>query len=201
MKLIYQGAEARLLETEYLGKKCIVKEREAKGYRREELDREIREKRTKDEAMLMHKARIAGVRTPSIFKVEKKECRITMEFVEGKKLRKALNKKNVFLCREIGRKVALLHNSNLIHGDLTTSNIILEKNGSLCFFDFGLAFVSEKIEDKAVDLLVFKKTFNATHFELKKEWELIVQGYERTCSKGKKAVEHIKEIEQRIRYH
>ena len=114
-----------------------------------------------------------------------------------------------------------MHEGNLIHGDLTTSNILVKggkglhgkqehcaAKGSnhsggqrLCFIDFGLARQSSKAEDKAVDLLVFRKTFEATHVELMPEgWNLILEGY--LENKGQKQVlAHMEKVEKRARYH
>ena len=93
-----------------------------------------------------------------------------------------------------------MHEANLVHGDLTTSNILVEEK-ELSFIDFGLGKTSAKLEDKAVDLLVFRKTFEATHVELMpKGWDLIIEGY--LSNGGKKQVlEQMKKVEERVRYH
>ena len=203
MKLLRQGAEAELYVSKFEGKPALLKKRVEKGYRNKELDAEIGTLRTVLEARLIGKARSIGVRTPQVYCVDKAAREIVMEFVPGKRAKDVLNKKNSGkICTEIGEDIARLHSFNLVHGDLTTSNILIHNN-SLVFIDFGLAGTSRKVEDKAVDLLVFKKTFEATHAELMPVgWEKIVKGYlKETGSEGKTVVAHIAKVEKRARYH
>lgn len=201
MLLIRRGAEAELYKSEYLGKPVLIKDRIAKKYRNKELDEKIRRERTREESLLVHKAKEIGVRTPVIYKIDKIGTSIIMEFVEGRRIKDLLNKKNYAkICERIGKAVGRMHLHNLIHGDLTTSNILLHKN-NLVFVDFGLGGNSNKQEDKAVDLLVFKKTFMATHFQLKRGWELIIKGYLKENPKGKPVIGHIRNVEARVRYH
>ena len=200
MKLLGKGAEAELYLAEYLGREALLKKRAQKKYRNPLLDEKIRRERTSMECSLLHKAKEVGVRAPVIFNADKKECSILMEFVEGEQVKKILSKKNLHLCVGIGKMIARLHSAGIIHGDLTTSNILL-KGKQLVFVDFGLAFNSKKLEDRAVDLLVFKKTFQATHFNLPKGWGKVVEGYVSESPEGRETVKHIGEIEGRIRYH
>lgn len=203
MRLIYRGAEAELFEVKRNGKKMVVKNRLEKKYRRKELDKGLREKRTKKEANLIRRVRELGIVAPDVYSVNKQSGVIEMEFIEGRKLRDCLNERNISLCREIGRMIGVMHLNGIIHGDLTTSNIILRKKGKkneLVFIDFGLGQNSNKIEDKAVDLIVFKKTFLATHFKLKKGWALIRKGYMEEGKEGEKVLKHMEAVEKRGRY-
>ncbi len=201
MMLIGKGAEAELYQSSYLGKKVLIKDRIPKKYRNKWLDEKIRKERTNEECLLLHKAKRAGVRTPVIYKIDKTGTAIIMEFVEGDRIKDLLNKKNYAeICERIGEAIGKMHLSNLIHGDLTTSNILLHKN-NLVFVDFGLGFNSNKEEDKAVDLLVFKKTFMATHFKLERGWGLIIKGYLKENKLGKGVVKQIEKVEGRVRYH
>ena len=200
MKLLRQGAEAKLFLGKFKGEKALFKERVPKPYRGEALDEAIRKQRTKAEAKLLGEARSVGVETPKVFDVNDARKSIAMEFVEGKRLKDELNGKNLGLCSEVGRLVAKLHKNNLIHGDLTTSNILVRGKG-LVFIDFGLGFRSKRAEDKAVDLLVFKKTFNATHSALGNGWELIEKGYLAENPEGKDVLARLAEVEARVRYH
>jgi len=200
MKLIRRGAEAELWLKESKKGKILLKKRVPKEYRRKELDDRIRKHRTRSESNLIARSARIGVKTPQVLNVDEKDCIIEMEFIEGKRLKDALNEKNVSLCREAGKEIALMHREGIIHGDLTTSNIMLNRKKKLVFIDFGLGFHSNKIEDKAVDLLVFKKTFMATHFKLRKGWELILQGYKKNYSEAERVIEQIKKVEERGRY-
>ncbi len=203
MKLLRRGAEAELYEAEFEGKKALLKKRVEKGYRCRELDAEIGASRTNLEARLLGKARSLGVNTPRVYSVDKGKREIVMEFIEGKRAKDVLNGNNFGkICEQIGQGIAKMHAFDLVHGDLTTSNILM-RGKELFFIDFGLGSTSKKVEDKAVDLLVFKKTFEATHAELMpKGWQKIIAGYVRIMgTKGDSIVEHIAKIEKRARYH
>lgn len=198
-KLLKKGAEAELYKSSFLGKTVLVKERLAKKYRHKLLDEKIRLERTKKEAALMHKAKAAGVRTPVIYAVDRKNKSIVMELVAGARLKEALNKKNLSYCKALGKIIGRLHHAGIIHGDLTTSNVIV-KDKNLVLLDFGLGFDSRKIEDQAMDLLVLKKTFLATHFKLAQGWKEILKGY-LAVNPDQSIIQRINEIEQRARYY
>lgn len=65
----------------------------------------------------------------------------------------------------MGQMILRLHNVNIIHGDLTTSNMMIS-NDKLYLIDFGLAYTKPNAEDKAVDLYVLERAFVSTHPEL-----------------------------------
>src|SRR3989344_3805520 len=189
MESFKQGAEAVLKKTSYLGMDSVLKERQQKKYRHAKLDEKIRKERTGIEARLINRAKTAGVRTPAIYSIDRKGTAILMEFVEGRRMKEALNRKNhKELLKELGKNIAALHNNSIIHGDLTTSNIILH-NKKLVFVDFGLGYNSSKNEDKATDLLVFKKTFNATHFAIANGWEELLRAYVAKADNGRETNE------------
>ena len=200
MEIFKQGAEALLKKTEYLGMAAVLKERTPKKYRHPLLDEKIRRERTGLEARLINRAKKAGIRTPVIYSIDKKGTAILMEFIEGNRMKEALSKKNhsKFL-KELGKEIAMLHNNSIIHGDLTTSNIIIH-NKKMVFVDFGLGYVSSKTEDKATDLLVFKKTFLATHFNITGGWEELLKAYVSSAENGKEIAATIPEIEAKTRY-
>lgn len=200
MQLLKQGAEAKIFKTDYLGRTCIVKVRENKKYREKELDEKILRERIRTEATLLNKAKKIGVRTPVVWKIDLKEKAITTEFIPGKTLKEELlEKSNIKFCEEAGTLVGQFHKEDLIHGDLTTSNIIVY-NRKLVFLDFGLGSISNKIEDKSVDLLVFKKTFAATHYKVKGGWEAVEKAYQKSYSEGKRILKHLEDVEARARY-
>lgn len=196
-KLIKRGAEAEIMQVRLLGKECIEKHRLPKGYRCNELDEKIRLERTKNEAKLLHRAKELGIHTPAIISVDLEKKSIFMEFIKGKKA-KDIIKGNLALCREIGKNIALLHSASLVHGDLTTDNILV-KNGNITFVDFGLGFNSDKEENRAVDLLNLKKTLLAGDSTLAIEWTEILNGYI-SITKNKSIEKKIQEVEERARY-
>jgi len=203
MKLIKQGAEARVYLAKYLGKDCIVKVRERKVYREKALDEKILKERMRMECNLLSRAKKAGVRTPLIWKIDMKGLSITTEFISGKTLKDELRGKNSDsekLCSAMGAQIAKLHSADLVHGDLTTSNMILHK-GKLVFLDFGLGEISPKIESKAVDLLVLRKTFAATHFNIMDKWEAVEAAYLKGFEGGKGVLTQMRAVEARARYY
>ena len=161
-QLIAQGAEAKI----YIDKN-IIKDRIKKSYRLKEIDERLRKTRTRHEANIIKKLNTLNFDAPKLIKTDEKEI-LEIEFIKGDKVSNILNEKNYQkICREIGEKIAFLHNHNIIHGDLTTSNFIVqEKTGKVFFVDFGLSFISTKIEDKAVDLHLLKQALESKHYKI-----------------------------------
>lgn len=131
-KLIKRGAEAEIYLSKWFDRDVIVKKRTAKRYRNKELDRALRAKRIKTEAKLISEARTLGISTPIIYDIDSMACRLTMEYVDGIRVKEILpklcEKERKKLCNRIGRDVGILHSNDIIHGDLTTSNIIVTSN-------------------------------------------------------------------------
>ena len=207
-ELLAKGAEANIYPDHYLGEEVLVKKRVVKSYRIKEIDDYLRKKRTKNEAKLMAEAKRCGVVTPLVYDVDLKEYSITMEKVQGLEVKKIFSSEDPLdlnqirsISRTIGENVARLHDCGLIHGDLTTSNLILGENGkSVVFIDFGLGKVSDLVEDKGVDLLVFKKAINGIHHDISQEcFDHILKGYE-GARDYREVVAKIEEIEGRGRY-
>jgi TP53 regulating kinase-like protein len=196
-RLAKKGAEADIYITEWAGKKAVSKVRVPKPYRHPELDAAIRKHRTIHEANFISAAKAAGVMTPFVHFVDSVGAEIIMEFVQGDNVRDAITPD---LCHEMGRYAALLHASNIIHGDLTTSNFITDTK--LLLLDFGLSYYSERTEDKATDIRLIKEVFTSAHIAVKKAFPRFVEGYASVAGKKKadKILENVKEIEQRGRY-
>ena len=193
MKIIAQGAEAKII----LKNDFIIKDRIKKSYRLPELDKKIRRSRTKAEAKLLTKAsNIIPSAKPFFIPAFNK---IKMPYIDGVKLSNELNnfelKKQKEILKQIGKSVSELHKADLIHGDLTTSNM-LYKNGEIYFIDFGLGFHSNKIEDKAVDIHVLKQALEAKHFQ---NWEKLFSAFKQAY-KNKQVLERLKKVEKRGRY-
>ncbi|PIN98438.1 MAG: Kae1-associated kinase Bud32 [Candidatus Diapherotrites archaeon CG10_big_fil_rev_8_21_14_0_10_31_34] len=197
-KLIFEGAEAKTFLTEFFGGKAIEKNRTPKKYRTKKLDDKIRKNRTRDEVNLLHKAKLAGIRTPVLFEVNKEKGIILMEFIKEKKMKEKINKMNKKDFELLGKEISLLHENQIVHGDLTTNNILFGEK-KFYFIDFGLGFNSNKAEDFAVDLLGFKRTFLSGYPEKKKEWNWIEKGYQKSV-KFKEVINRIKAVEKRGRY-
>jgi Kae1-associated kinase Bud32 len=190
--IIARGAEAIIKKEDSF----IIKERIKKGYRIKEIDEKIRRKRTKLEARIMREARRIGINVPQI--IEENEFSIKMEYVDGKVLRNVEIDEKII--KEIAKIIALLHQNNIIHGDLTTSNFIL-KDDKIYLIDFGLSKFSNKIEDKAEDLLVFFYTLKGVHYDVfEKYWKVFEEEYCNNYFEGKKVLKRMCEILKRGRY-
>jgi len=205
--LIKKGAEASLYLETWHGRKVILKRRLVKKYRVPELDREIRIQRTKHEPSIIHKAKEAGVPTPVIYMVDIASATIVIEFVEGRRLKDILDhlpsEERKKICRYVGMLVGRLHRSGIIHGDLTTSNMILTPEKRIVFIDFGLSEQSFELEDRGVDLHLMKRALSSTHFTHAEEcFESIIDGYREVMGEDetKKVLCKVKEIEKRGRY-
>lgn len=205
--LIKKGAEANLYLEEWHNRKVIMKRRLPKRYRIQELDKEIRSQRTVHEPHIIHKAKEAGVPTPTIFMVDVAEANIIMEFVDGKQVKQVLNdlppEERLRLSRHIGGLIGRLHKHGIIHGDLTTSNMILTPYGKVVLVDFGLSERSTELETKGVDLHLMKRAFQSTHYKYAREcFEAVMEGYAEVVGEkeAKNVLEKIREIERRGRY-
>jgi TP53 regulating kinase-like protein len=207
MKLLKKGAEASLYLSELNGRGVVIKARHPKKYRPEKLDFTIRRYRTLHEPQLIHEAKRAGVSTPVIFVVDVENATITMEFIEGKQVKQILNdlsdqgREN--LCIRIGEAIAKLHLNGIVHGDLTTSNMILTDENQLYFIDFGLGDKTLELEAQGVDLHLLKRALQSTHFQFADFcFRSVLKGYtiEAGLAASERVVAKIREIEKRGRY-
>lgn len=190
MKIIKQGAESVIYLDETNNK--IIKDRLKKNYRIKEIDEKLRKFRTKREVNLLNKVKFA----PKVYDFSDKNMKIEMEFINGKLIKNILDQINSEerkkICKKIGEQIAELHDKDIIHGDLTTSNMIL-KDDNVVFIDFGLGFVSKKYEDKAVDLHLLRQALESKHYQHYNEcFESILEGYK----KGKEFSEVMKRLER-----
>jgi tRNA A-37 threonylcarbamoyl transferase component Bud32 len=247
LKLIQQGAEAKIFLDEK--NNLIIKDRISKSYRIPELDKKIIKQRTKAEKKLLEKAsKIINAPDPQPLK----EINIIkMPFIDGEKLSNSLNdfslEKQKEIMEKIGESVAIIHKEDMIHGDLTTSNMILVEgkensnylknnkvgdnnrvnsnnkklsqdnyndsggqeeendlnldNFQIFFIDFGLGYISKKVEDKAVDIHLLRQALEAKHFmHWKVLFEEFKKAYSKNYSESKQIFERITAVERRGRY-
>ncbi|HIP83914.1 MAG TPA: bifunctional N(6)-L-threonylcarbamoyladenine synthase/serine/threonine protein kinase [Methanothermococcus okinawensis] len=244
--LIGKGAEADIRRASYLGWECVVKERVRKRYRLEELDKKIRLRRTVREGRFLYLIKDYGILSPYIWDIDKRRFNITMSYIPGHLAKEEIERGNLDCCYNIGVIVGKLHERDIVHNDLTTSNFIVMREGdthgirevsesdkedSLCnsctqgvvednkddkinlkvdrellkknkvyIIDFGLGKFSNMLEDKAIDLIVLKKSIMSTHYRVFEEvWNRILEGY-KVYRDWKKVVDYIDEVERRRRY-
>ncbi len=195
MKLISQGAEAKIYEEN----KQIVKSRTTKSYRLPEIDDKLRKFRTRRETKILEKLTALNFPSPKVISSTDKEMKITMEKIPGEKLRDVLNKENCKAYgKEMGEKIAVLHDNEIVHGDLTTSNMIF--NDEIHFIDFGLSFFSNKNEDYAVDLHVLHQILESYHNELWEDcFKAVLEGYKKKKS-ASQVLKRLEQVEKRGRY-
>jgi len=193
--LIAQGAEARL----FLENDRILKNRFRKTYRLDALDSKLRGFRTRREAKVLEKLKMINFPSPALIQSDDKED-IVMQKIEGKLIKDVLEKSEYKrLCSEIGKKIAILHNNSIIHGDLTSSNMIL--GNEIYFIDFGLSFFSEKAEDKAVDLHVLKEALSSKHYRIGDEcFKAVIESYKKEAKDSYLILKRLEAVEKRGRY-
>lgn len=218
LKILKQGAEAKLYICEYLGRPTLIKERFKKNYRHPDLDTSITKERIKNEARSIVRCKSAGVRTPALYLVDFDRRRIYMEHFQHSitikdfiiNLTKSNSNNEEFTksldiyAVKIGKTVRKLQDNNIIHGDLTTSNMLLvekdptssvndskwlnHENVDLVMIDFGLSYIDSSAEDKGVDLYVLERALISTHNDYPDLFSKIFDAY-KSSSKS-----NIKEI-------
>jgi Kae1-associated kinase Bud32 len=205
LTLVKRGAEAELRRGNWLGYDAIFKKRTPKTYRNSDLDRFIRSTRTSLEAKLLSESRRLGVPTPIVYLVDMGSSEIVMSHIDGVPLKKlipwfgSVEIRRVF--KEVGRLVGKLHRGGIVHGDLTTSNMIM-KDGSIFFIDFGLGEYASSIEARGVDIHLMRRTLESSHHEVSKQaYSSFITGYFEEFGDGAKdVVRRVGEIRRRGRY-
>ncbi|MFT7615992.1 MAG: TP53 regulating kinase-like protein [Candidatus Woesearchaeota archaeon] len=196
-KIIYQGAESTIEVTKA---NTILKKRFPKTYRHKELDMQFNKYRTRAEAKILQRLQDNKIGAPELIEVNEKTFTIEMEYIQGGMLKNVLTKANTTpLAKKLAQIIAKLHNANIIHADLTTSNILVRED-TIFLIDFGLSYVSKKVEDKAVDIHLlnqatasshhkihaeFMKQFLKTYFAKVEETEIIKKRLEVVQSRGR----------------
>jgi len=193
MKLIAQGAEAKIFKK----KDSILKDRIKKSYRLPQIDIKLRKSRTRSEAKILRKA--SGIiNVPKVIRVDDKKMNLEIEHIEGVKVRDLFDRNDEKLkrkvCRELGKTVKKMHQNDIIHGDLTTSNMIW--NDKLYLIDFGLGKISIRVEDMAVDIHLLKECFRSKHHV---HWQTYWNEFKKSYNQ-EKVFNQLERVEARARY-
>lgn len=203
----YKGAEAELSALTINSQSAVMKHRVVKKYRNPNLDSRIRKERTLTEATVLQEAKRAGVRVPSILGVDPETDSIVMVRIAGPVLRDSLDgmsridANSVF--RSLGEQVGRLHRAGIVHGDLTTSNVILPTPGMPFLVDFGMARHSVEPEDRGVDLHLLQRSLTASHTRNAASiTKHLLQGYRQGAGEktAKSTLAKTREISRRGRY-
>jgi TP53 regulating kinase-like protein len=204
-RLVAKGAEADLYLVEWNGLQAIRKVRKPKKYRHPDLDYQLRKTRTNHEVDIIHRAKDNGISTPLLYNVDNENGIIVMEYIDGIKIRDLVDQLNDGergkLFKRIGYFAGLLHRSGIIHGDLTTSNII--KSGDrIVFIDFGLSEVNSEVEKRGVDLNLMNRMLTSTHFNYQEKLlEAFTEGYRVSMGvEAEEALTRMVEVSKRGRY-
>jgi len=197
------GAEARLDSAVWMNREVVFKQRVVKGYRHPVLDRSLQTFRIKNEVRLMLEARKAGIPVPVIYSVDLAENRIVMEEIPGVRVKDALENmpedRARDVCLKIGEIAGKLHANDIVHGDLTTSNMLLYGD-RIVVIDFSLGSKSSELEDKGVDMHLLEEAFHSAHYRRSELYEAVKDSYVKTYPGGAEVLKKVKEIEKRGRY-
>lgn len=207
--LVKQGAEARVYSTDFLGKPAIVKERFVKTYRVAALDEKLTHRRMGQEVRSMARCRRHGVRAPAVYHLDLEARVIYMEritegvlvkdYVAGLDAEKD-SAAVAHLMQVTGAVLAKMHNIDVIHGDLTTSNMVYDRaTDRLTLIDFGLSFASGLAEDKGVDLYVLERAFLSTHPGSEEHFKLLLSSYAKKSKHATAVVRKLDEVRLRGR--
>ncbi|GAM82165.1 hypothetical protein ANO11243_001440 [Dothideomycetidae sp. 11243] len=218
LHLISQGAEALLLRTTFLSpsRDIALKYRPPKPYRHPTLDRRLTRARILAEARLLVKCARAGVDVPSVLGVGAEEGWVALSWVEGETVKARLRRIRDGIVAEtegggqgvrgllgaVGAAVGKLHAAGVVHGDLTSSNMLLRsgREEKVVLIDFGLAGISSADEDRAVDLYVLERAFGSTHPELEDVFaETVLTAYGRSYGGAKVALRKLEDVRMRGR--
>lgn len=205
-RLLYRGAEADVILGDWQGLEAVYKVRKPLTYRLRILDEAIRRQRTVREGEMIHLAKKAGVSSPFLYDVDVPASTLVMEFIRGDRVKDLVPSlsegqlEDVF--SEFGEEVGRLHRSGIMHGDLTTANVV-RRGGRLVFIDFGLSLRTTRLEDHAVDLRLIKETLVGAHPDAsERALEALNRGYATVVgpARSRAALKQLQNIERRGRY-
>lgn len=227
LSVVSQGAEAVVFETKThpyspsVSRKCIIKYRPPKPYRHPTIDAALTRSRTIGEAKFMAKLAKLGLNCPHLVLVDFAHGIIWMDFIgrhlgdgsvsslknwlwmmeKGGDPEKCVSEEVRQILVEVGSLIASLHLNDMIHGDLTSSNIILTDHESrAALIDFGLLSYSGLAEDKAVDLYVLERAIISTHSVYAEQYNSWIHtGYEQAHTKtGKRGTQKYAETKKKL---
>ena len=217
-KKLNEGAEAIVTSGYWLGKPAIKKFRRPRKWRHPELDSRLTKSRLTSEVRTLLKLQQLDFPTPSIFNLDLKNGIMFMEKVEGEtlviKLKNELSlidSKEIF--SKLGALLRRLHLCGTTHGDLTTTNIILNED-RLVLIDYGLSQSTFEVESYGLDFHVLYECLQATHPNFPEAMNQIVESYldyddsksqiqfeGGTIPKSEEIISRFEQIKSRVRYH
>lgn len=184
-EILSRGAEAKI---EVIDENTLEKIREEKPYRNSLLDFELRNFRVKREFKVLNKLFELDVLVPQVFSLDKKNCSFKFEYLHGNVLKDTINEE---LLEKAFYQIIKMHKAGVVHGDLTTLNMIVVK-GSVYLLDFGLAQFSINKEERAVDLDLFFTCLSNQHPSLVNFREFLSSWYRREV--GDEVIDHLEKV-------
>ncbi len=206
-QMIARGAESVIYKIEQWGLPFVLKWRQGKSYLLREIDSQLRKLRTSRECKMLTISRALGVPTPAVYSVDLENYSILMDFIAGvqfKQLAPQLSRTDlVSHCHGFGKLIALLHEGNVVHGDPTTSNIIVDEKSRLWIVDFGLSEMNATVEMKGVDLHLIQRALETTHWDIQEDMlNATLEGYvDILRNDAEPTLARMSEIRERGRYH
>jgi len=184
----------------YSKEPLVLKVRYRKTYRNEKIDKEFRRYRTRIEAKILKRLK-DKVKIPELVYSNEDFGILIMEYINGDRLSDILENLNYRdILYRLGEIIGKVHKEGVVHGDLTTSNIILFNN-DLYLIDFGLSFFSNRIEDYATDLHLFKESLESRHWRIADSFNDFIEGYYKSFKeKADEVLARLRDIERRGRY-
>ncbi len=200
-EMITRGAEAEVWKGSWRGRDIVIKNRVKKGYRHPELDKKIRKMRIRKEGRLLVEARKIGVPVPIIYDVNMQDKELIIQYFHGKRVMDCIEENIDVDFQKIGGYIGKLHDNDITHGDLTTSNILYnEVEDKYCFIDFSLGDKDSSIQYMGVDLHLLREALISVHENPLKLFEKVVEGHKETCFQHDQIMDWVEKIESRGRY-
>ncbi|OIW28836.1 kinase-like protein [Coniochaeta ligniaria NRRL 30616] len=221
---------------------CALKYRPPKPYRHPTLDARLTRARILAEARVLARCRRDGVPVPAVYAVDEGAGWLMMEWIEGVPVRVGINawlgervereeedgeqqqqhgsgkvgedqEPLADVMRRVGAAVGKLHKTGIVHGDLTTSNMMLRPReghgqgsereslleGEIVLIDFGLATQSAHEEDRAVDLYVLERAFGSTHPRAESFFDEVLAGYRESFKHAPQVLKKLEDVRMRGR--
>ncbi|XP_058989520.1 EKC/KEOPS complex subunit TP53RK [Mustela nigripes] len=202
LELVKQGAEARVFRGHFQGRAAVVKHRFPKGYRHPALEARLGRRRTVQEARALLRCRRADYASNCLYMEEIEGSVTVRDYIQSTMETEKTPQSLLGLARTVGQVLARMHDEDLIHGDLTTSNMLLKppvEQLNIVLIDFGLSFVSALPEDKGVDLYVLEKAFLSTHPNTETVFEAFLKSYSTFSKKSRPVLKKLDEVRLRGR--
>jgi len=124
----------------------------------------------------------------------------TSNFIVGGDCNDKYNNENIETWNIRHKELYKTDKNDLDSGKNIMENKECNKIHKVYIIDFGLGKFSNLIEDKAVDLIVLKKSILSVHFDKFEDiWSRIIEGY-KIYPEWEKVLKHIEDVERRARY-